>query len=169
MVSELIWADYFALIVIGLSALIGLIRGMKRELLSLIAWLVAFGLTLVLVRPVADYLAQHISVPPVRMVLAFGGLFLLVLFIGGAVNIILARSLRTRGLSAMHRLTGAACGVVRGLLLLLLLVMLAGLTPIPQDPWWQQSVLVPYFQSVAVQLAGILPAPFAGFFTYPGV
>jgi membrane protein required for colicin V production len=37
------------------------------------------------------------------------------------------------------------------------LVVLAGLTALPRDPWWQQSRLIPVFQGVAQSIAPHLP------------
>ena len=40
--------------------------------------------------------------------------------------------------------------VARGAVIVAILVMLAGLTPIPQDPWWQDSQLLGYFEELAL-------------------
>lgn len=40
-------------------------------------------------------------------------------------------------------------GGARGVLLVVLLVGLLSLAPVQQDPWWQQSVLMPHFLMVA--------------------
>jgi membrane protein required for colicin V production len=49
-------------------------------------------------------------------------------------------------------------GIARGALLVVVLVVLAGLTALPRDPWWQGSRLIPVFQGIALGLKPHLPA-----------
>ena len=49
------------------------------------------------------------------------------------------RLVESTGLSGTDRLLGGAFGAVRGLALVLLLLLVAGLTPLPADAWWQES------------------------------
>ena len=65
--------------------------------------------------------------------------------------------LRQHKLRTFLTLLGMVFGVARGALLVCALVLLAGLTPFPQDPWWQDSVLVPYFEELALWLKDLLP------------
>jgi membrane protein required for colicin V production len=55
-------------------------------------------------------------------------------------------------------------GVARGVLVIAILVLLARATPLPQDPWWRESVLLGYFDRLAEWLLGYLPAEQAGWF-----
>jgi membrane protein required for colicin V production len=48
-------------------------------------------------------------------------------------------------------------GITRGVIVVSLVVMLAGLTPLPEDTWWKESVLIPPFQSLAVWLRDFIP------------
>jgi membrane protein required for colicin V production len=45
-------------------------------------------------------------------------------------------------------------------------VLLAGLTPLPNESWWLQSTLVGYFQELAFWLLDLLPPEFADRFRY---
>jgi membrane protein required for colicin V production len=47
-----------------------------------------------------------------------------------------------------------------------ILILLAGLTPFPADPWWHASQLIPYFQELALWLKQFLPADIAASFKY---
>ena len=57
-------------------------------------------------------------------------------------------------------------GLARGILVVALLTLLAGLTPIPQDPWWRDSQLVPYFEEIALWLRDWLPEDVAKRFQF---
>ena len=46
----MIWADYAILIIIGISALISIVRGFIREALSLLGWIVAIWVSVTFVR-----------------------------------------------------------------------------------------------------------------------
>ena len=57
-------------------------------------------------------------------------------------------------------------GAARGVLLVAILVLLAGLTTFPQESWWQDSRMVPYFQELAFWLRDLLPEDLAEYFRY---
>ena len=166
MLDGLIWVDFIVLGVIGLSALISLWRGFLREVLSLAAWVAAFVIAFLFVDKGAALLTPYVSVPSVRMILAFGGLFLITLFIGGLVNLLIAILVKRTGLSGTDRMLGIIFGVLRGVAIIAVLVLLAGLTPLPQDPWWQQSLFLHHFQTLAVWLQNFLPTEFINYVTY---
>ena len=52
----------------------------------------------------------------------------------------------------MDRFGGMVFGVFRGMTLVTVIVILAGLTPLPKDSWWMKSTLIPPFQLLAVWL-----------------
>ncbi|MCG8099299.1 MAG: CvpA family protein, partial [Candidatus Thiodiazotropha taylori] len=70
------------------------------------------------------------------------------------------------GLSGTDRMIGIFFGVARGAVMVAILVLLAGLTPFPNDPWWSESRLIPYFQEMALWLKGFLPSDIADNFHY---
>ena len=155
--AQLILVDYALLAVIGLSVLIGVWRGFLREFISLATWVAAVAVAYFFAADAAYYLTPYIGVPSVRAVVAFGALFLATLFLGGLVNLLIAQIVKHTGLSGTDRLIGVLFGAARGGLLVALLVMLAKLTPLPQDPWWGRSVLIPEFEPLADWLYRQLP------------
>lgn len=159
--------DYFILGVIALSVLIGLWRGFLREAISLAAWIVAFIVAFLFVDEVAVHLDHFIGIPPVSIILAFGGLFLCMLIVGGLVNLIVAQLVQQTKLSGTDRMLGVLFGLLRGAAFIAVLVLLAGLTPLPQDPWWKQSPLLPHFQQAALWLKDFLPPELADYFKFP--
>ena len=60
-------------------------------------------------------------------------------------------------MSGTDRSLGIVFGVIRGIVIAALLVLMAGLTPLPRDPWWRQSVFLPHFVELAHQLRAYLP------------
>ena len=48
-------------------------------------------------------------------------------------------------------------GILRGALTVVSLVAVASWTPVCQDPWWQQSQLIPTVEALAMQARDFLP------------
>jgi membrane protein required for colicin V production len=158
--------DYAILGVILVSALISLLRGFVREAFSLGVWLLAFWVSWTFFRALAAHLAPWIDTPSVRLGVAFAGLMLISLAIGGLVNFLVIQLVERTGLSGTDRLIGMIFGLARGVLVVAVLVLLAGLTPLPGDPWWQSSQLIPYFEELALWLGELLPEDIAERFDY---
>lgn len=152
----MIWVDYVILGIVGLSALISLVRGFVREALSLVIWIAAFWIAWTFFRELA-VLLDWLSVPSVRLGISFAILFIVTLIVGALVSFLVGQLVEKTGLSGTDRLIGVLFGATRGALLVAVLVLLAGLTPFPDDPWWQESHLIGYFQELAVWLKTLLP------------
>jgi membrane protein required for colicin V production len=73
------------------------------------------------------------------------------------VNFIIGQLVEKTGFSGTDRTLGAVFGILRGVLVVALVVILAALTPIPQDPWWKQSYLLPIFQEKVTLYKAYLP------------
>ncbi|NIM71284.1 MAG: CvpA family protein [Xanthomonadales bacterium] len=136
------WPDYIILSVIALSVLVGLIRGFIREAFALVVWTAAFVIAFKFSAPTADLMAETIELPSARTALAFGGLFLAVLLVGGLITFLVGQLVDRTGLSGTDRLLGAVFGAGRGLVLVVLVLLVAGFTPIPRDQWWREAPLV---------------------------
>lgn len=155
------WADYLITIIIILSMLFGLWRGLLREMVSLATWIAAFAIAFLFAQDGAVYLAAHIDSPPLRTAAAFAGLFLITLLLGGLVGILAYHLVEYTGLHGTDRVLGMAFGFVRGAAMITLLVLAAGITPLPKDAWWQQAQLIGHFQQSALWLRGYLPPELA--------
>lgn len=151
------WADYVVLGVIALSAIMSLLRGFVVEVLSLVIWISAGFVAIRFGDPVAALIGANIDVPSVRLMIAYVGLFLLVLLTGGIISWVAQMLVKKTGLSATDRMLGMLFGALRGGVIVLLAVLVAGFTPLPKDPWWQASVLLPGFSAGANVLAAQLP------------
>lgn len=161
------WADYLIVILIALSMLIGLWRGLLREVISLATWIAAFAISMLFAEDGAVHLTPYIDIPSLRIAVAFGGLFLATLLIGGLVGILASYLVHFTGLTGTDRVLGMAFGLARGAAVVVVLVLAAGLTPLPRDPWWQQALLLPHFQVGAVWLQAFLPPELAQNIRFP--
>lgn len=162
----MIWVDYAILAIIAISALISIWRGFIREVLSLVGWIMAFWVGFTFTHAVAALLAGYISVPSVRLAVAFTALFLATLLVVGVVNFLLVKLVNSTGLSGTDRMLGVLFGIGRGAVIVAALVLLAGTTPLPRDPWWKESMLIGHFQQMALWARGFLPADLAQHINY---
>ncbi len=155
------WADYSILSIVGVSVAISVWRGFTREALSLVGWILAFWVAIGFSANLEGMLRSHIEVPSLRLSAAFVILFLLTLLLMGLVNFLAAQLIEKTGLSGTDRMVGVFFGVARGGVVVLALVLLAGFTALPGDPWWDESTFIHYFQDTAEWSRQFLPAELA--------
>jgi len=153
----MIWVDYVIIGIIALSAIIGLARGLIREVIALAVWVVAALAAWMFYVPVAEQLRPWIETPSVRMAAAVLILVFGVLLVGAIVAYLLSVLVDKTGLTGTDRLLGMVFGAGRGAVLVALLVFLATLTPVAEDPWWSQSRLLPKFQLLADLMLDMIP------------
>ncbi len=152
------WLDIIILGVIALSALISLIRGFVKESISLVTWIVAGVLAFRYFSPMAELLEPFVVSPTIRGIAGFAILFVSTLIIGAIVNFIMSQLVSKTGLSGTDKALGVVFGGARGVLIVTMVVLLASLTPMPEAQWWQESVMMGYFQQLAEWVKGIIPA-----------
>jgi membrane protein required for colicin V production len=151
------WVDYVIIGIIALSAIIGLARGLIREVLALGVWIAALLAAWFLYRPVAEQLTPWLETPSLRMGSAVVLIVVGVLILGAVVGWVLSLLVEKTGLTGTDRLLGMVFGAGRGAVVVALLVFLASLTPLVQDPWWTQSELLPTFQLLADAMLDLVP------------
>lgn len=133
------YADIAVLGIVAISISVGSLRGFVKEAFSLAVWAAAFFVAFQFSGTLAEQLDGVVEMPSARTAMAFAGLFLGVLLVGGLITYLIGRLVEKTGLSGTDRLLGGAFGGVRGIGLIILLMLVAGLTPVPQDAWWKNS------------------------------
>jgi membrane protein required for colicin V production len=149
-----------------LSAILSLFRGFVKEAVALATWLVALWVAVTFYEDLAQWFAQWISLVSAQKITAFAILFVCVLLLGAVVNYLAGKLVSRTGLTGTDKLLGIVFGVARGGVIVAILVMLAGLTPLPQDPWWQDSQFLGYFEEFALWMRDFLPGEIADNITY---
>jgi len=142
------WADWTIIGIIGISSLFSLRRGFMREALSLITWVAAFIVARLFSDALTTVLAPYIETPSLRLMAAFAILFIATLVVGAVINNLVAMLVDATGLSGTDRVLGVGFGIARGGLLVVALVALVGMTPAIEDPWYQESQLIPHFKTL---------------------
>jgi membrane protein required for colicin V production len=148
--------DYAVFVIVGFSLIVGILRGVMRELVMLVGWISAFVLAMAYTGDLAQ-LMPHSMGPMLAPLIAYLAIFVGVLVVAGFIGLVLAMLARSAGLGLLDRMLGAAFGAVRGLLVVLAGVMLAGLTPLPREPFWEKAVFSGPFETLVMVLRPYLP------------
>ncbi len=151
-------ADIAILMIFALSMLIGLVRGLVVEVLSIVVWVMASVLAYMLGPAVAGWFGSQVELNSLRIFLGYGAVFVAVLIVGALLVFLMKKLIQGTGLTGTDRLLGMLFGALRGGVLVVILILVVGLTPIPNDDWWQQSRAVAVFQPMAARVRAWLPA-----------
>jgi membrane protein required for colicin V production len=151
------WVDGVLLGILVLSAVVGLVRGLVFEVLSLAGWLVAYFVA----QWFTPVLALHIPVGQPGSALnhgaAFACAFVGALIVWGLVARLVRMLMRATPLSLIDRLLGACFGLARGAVVLLAIATVVGLTPLSKSVAWQHSSAAAWVQAGLQGLKPLLP------------
>ncbi|MEM6999594.1 MAG: CvpA family protein [Pseudomonadota bacterium] len=131
--------DVVILIIVSVSALMGVVRGLVKELLSLVGWVVAFVTALMFAEHASVYLPVDWG-ESIRVTVAFIGLFIGVLVAAGIVQWLVAKLIKSTGLGSTDRFLGLVFGAGRGLLVVLVLLIVTRDT-IRDAQWYREASL----------------------------
>jgi membrane protein required for colicin V production len=149
--------DWVVIGVVAVSALIGVWRGLVGEALAILSWVIALLAAWLFGAEVGAALFAGIVDPALRMAAGFGAVIALVLVVMALLKILLRKVLQALGLSLTDRLLGFLFGIVRGMAIVLLLVMVAGLTSAPRTVWWKEAALAPPLVIIVMAARPMLP------------
>ncbi|WP_410498195.1 CvpA family protein [Chitinibacter sp. S2-10] len=149
--------DYIALAVLGLSMLLSVMRGLTQEVLALISWVLSFWAASTFAVAAAGWMPQAVSSESLRYIGGFIMVFFVTWLLSAITRITLNQVLVASGMKPADRVLGAAFGLVRGFLLMLTLVMLAGLTSYPKSAEWRNAMFSPLFERSAEFVKPWLP------------
>ena len=158
--------DILILLVLFIPGVVGIMYGFLNIVFSIAAWILAFGIAVKFGAYFSPLLEAYIDTVLVRNILAFTGLFLISLMIFTALGYFIVKLLGRTGLTAADRILGFFLGLGLGGSIVTVLVFLAGFTALPQEPWWQQSILIEPFKLISEWGAGFLPENVSSYHSY---
>jgi len=161
--------DYIILGILLVSTGISFMRGFVREIMSLVAWIAAMWIAVSFTPQVSILIENQITNDSIRLVVAFLGLFIATLFVATLTNTLLSQLVKKTGLSGTDRMVGLIFGLARGGVIVSVIVLVVGITNIPQEAWWQESTLLGHFETLAIWLKGNFPADMSTQFAYDGL
>ncbi len=151
---------FFTILVI--SSLVGVWRGLVREVLALVGWVAAAWISY----HYATWLAHEwlTGVPGgemTQLALGFVILFILTMIVCALIGRFLAKIMQQAGLSPMDRLLGFSFGLLRGLLIVVILSSLVVLTSLSQTTEWRKAWSLPAVELLTGMAQAWLPDEWA--------
>lgn len=151
------WVDLLMLVVLLVSALVGVFRGLVFEVMSLLGWLVAWVGAQAAAAWLSPWVPLGTAGSPLRLGMAFVAGFIVLLVLWRLLTWLVQAVVQATPLAPIDRALGAAFGFLRGLVILLALVLVVGWTALDRSAVWQGSTGVRWMRSVHQALAPVLP------------
>lgn len=153
--------DYLVIFVLVCSIVISTLRGLVKEILSLLSWVVSFVIANAYGQDLAHLLPEAIPGSTARLIVAFIALFIGVRLLMMLLSMAIDAAIKASGLTLADRGLGGLFGLGRGLVIVLAAVLLCGMTAIPKQPFWKEAVLSPLAETAARTVKPFLPGEFA--------
>lgn len=150
--------DYIIFAIIVLSILLGWWRGIVYEILSLLSWVTSYFVAKSWAIEFAPYMPAVLESETLRSIASYLAVFVTTLILCGIASWSLNKLVKSFGLDwRTDGVTGAIFGFFRGLMLVLVLILVAGLTKLPQTSFWQNAILSKPLQNTALLVKDLLP------------
>lgn len=150
------WTDYLIIALLVFSCVAGAMRGLLREVISLLTWVAGIWIAWSFSSALEPHLGGALANSAVRPWAARTLIFVAVLLIGTGVGAIVGHYVRLSLFSSLDRLLGVLFGAVRGVVAVGLLVMLCHAVRLHDESWYRQSTLMPYAERAANVLRSIV-------------
>ena len=147
--------DYAVIGIMLVSLLLGVWRGLVYEVLSLLGWPLAF----IASRQFANGIEPLLPVTQefFRVAMAYALIFIAVLIVWGILVWLFCKLIKAAGLGALDSLLGSLFGLLRGAVVILVLVWLAGMTRIPEQEFWRNAYSSEAIEKAAMLAKTVLP------------
>jgi membrane protein required for colicin V production len=132
--------DIVLIVVMLISGLLAMVRGFMREVLSIIAWVLAAGATLYSYAKLLPLAKQYFNNDIVATVAVIGGVFLITLLVVSVLTVRLSDMVLDSRVGALDRTLGFMFGLARGLVIVVVAFMFfTWLVPDRSQPEWVKS------------------------------
>lgn len=148
--------DIGIMAIIGLSTIIGIYRGIFRELITITVWAIGAFLAFAHGKNLGQSLT-FVSSEYAKQAVAQSIIFIAVVIIGMILRMFLFKAMNIGGPSALDRILGTLFGAARGVAIIVITMVVAVATPIIDQKWYDASKLVDIFQGMADDLSGVVP------------
>ena len=157
MTSDIAIFDLIIAVLVITSAIYGLYRGLIRELISLIAWVLAVFLAILFSPNFANIIDPAWAGETLRLIFSFSAIFVGVLIVSSFIQFVVRKFLSIVGLGSLDRFLGLVFGVARGLVISTILLVLF-IELFPANSWAENSKISTYllaYESLVVDLLGV--------------
>jgi membrane protein required for colicin V production len=151
------WIDWAFIVLVTLSVVVGLVRGLLYEVMALLGWVVAYVAGHALGPQVAPALPVGDAGSALNAVAGFVAVFVATLIVWSLLSWALRKLVQASPLNPLDRALGAVFGLLRGVLVALVIATAVNLTPLAESPGWQASRSAAGLDRVLDGLRPLLP------------
>ncbi len=148
--------DIGIVVIVFASVLLAFWKGFVQQALSLVGWLAALLAARLLGAELAPHFAAVIEEPGIQLAMAYVSITIVVLLASKVLSSAFGTLIQKIGLGSLDKLLGGFFGFLRGVTIVVLLVAIAGLTELRNQPMWKESQFMPYMEQVRDWTAGHL-------------
>lgn len=153
--------DYLVLLILVCSVIASIMRGLVKELLSLVGWIVSLAIANAYGPSLSELLPASIPGGAIRLIVGFAALFIVTKIVMSLVANAIGGLVQAAGMTAADRSLGGVFGFARGLIIVLTMVLVCEMTAIPRQAFWKNALLSPLAESAARSARPYLPGEFA--------
>ena len=153
--------DLIVVLVVAISVGFSIWRGLVREVLALLSWIAAFWLARLFAAVVAAWLPSSWNHQGLRIAIGFVAVMLVSVLVFSLVSMMIVRLVKIAGLTTSDRVLGAVFGLLRGLLIVVILVLLGGMTSEPREAYWRHALFSGSLEKIASRVKPWLPEDIA--------
>lgn len=150
--------DWVVVLILAVSIILSLMRGLVTEIFSLGAWILA----ILAGKWGAPVVAPLLPIDPKSENLSYFAGFVVVFLVMMVVVLLLGKMVKRAvgaiGLGGADRLVGGIFGLLRGVVILIGLTLAAGLTALPQTDFWKNALSSRFLETLALSVQPLLPA-----------
>ena len=130
--------------VVLISGIWGLFRGLVREIMSILTWVVAGAVSFLWAPIIANYLLIYIDYPLFNWLLSFVIILFLGLMLGSLITKLLRRIISASILGPTDKLLGLCFGSLRGIFLVFIILLTLSMTAFYESSSYRESFWTRY-------------------------
>jgi membrane protein required for colicin V production len=140
------------------SAVLAMVRGFSREVLSVASWAAAAVAAFLFYKRVTPLVQPYVNSEVVAQIAAAGAIFIVTLIIVTLITMKIADFIIDSRVGALDRTLGFVFGAARGILLVVVAMSFFNwLVPAPQPAWIATAKSKPLLDSLSDRLKAVLP------------
>jgi len=140
------------------SAMLAMVRGFSREILSVVSWAAAAAAAFFFYKPVLPYIQPYVDNDKIAMAAAAGVVFVIALIVVSVITMKLADWIIDSRIGALDRTLGFLYGAARGILVVAVaLLFFNWLAGAKAPAWIANAKSKPLLESIGAKLESLLP------------
>ena len=138
------------------SIILAFWKGFIQQAISLVGWLAALFGARLFGPELAPHFAGIIAEPGIQLAMAYVAVSVVIILASKVLSSAFGTLIQKIGLGTVDKFLGVFFGLFRGLVIVVLLVAVASLTELRNQPIWQESQFMPYMEQIRDWTAGHL-------------